>query len=192
MARIYTRTGDDGTTGLIGGNRVSKHSLRIEAYGSIDELNSLLGLVRSHGLPQRVEEVLSRVQDELFTLAANLAQPGSGAREGLRVPPVTSDSIRAMERAIDELEAQLEPLQQFILPGGTIPGALLHLARTVGRRAERCCVALAGVETVDPAVLQYMNRLSDLLFVCARAVNRAAAKPEAHPRFGRSREPSRE
>ena len=183
MPRIYTRTGDDGTTGLISGKRVSKSSSRIEAYGSVDELNSVLGVVRSYELPEQIEKILARVQDELFTIGANLALAEGAAPNVYRVPRVTEESVKALEKDIDDCQEHLEPLRQFILPGGTPAGALLHLARAVGRRAERRCVALAGSESVDPALIRYLNRLSDLTFVLARLCNHVGMKPEVSPKF---------
>jgi cob(I)alamin adenosyltransferase len=184
VTRIYTRTGDDGTTGLIGGRRVSKDDLRIEAYGSVDELNSVVGLARSHALPGAVEEILARVQDDLFTIGARLATPGSSAA-GPGFAALTADSVVSLERAIDRCEAELPPLRQFVLPGGAPAGALLHMARTVARRAERGCVALARTDSVASEVLSYLNRLSDLLFVLARFVNLKSGIAEVHPTFGR-------
>jgi cob(I)alamin adenosyltransferase len=185
MARIYTRTGDDGTTGLIGGQRVPKSAQRIEAYGCVDELNSVLGLVRSYPVPESVETVLRRVQDDLFTMGADLALPACADRSHFQIPGLHDEDVRQLETAIDDCESGLEPLRQFILPGGITPAAMLHFARTVARRAERACVALALAEAVDPQVLRYLNRLSDLCFVLARYVNRLAGCREIHPTFGR-------
>lgn len=185
MARIYTRTGDDGTTGLIGGARVSKDSPRIEAYGCVDELNAVLGVVRSHSLPEPLDEVLERIQDELFTVGAQLAVPQGEDRAALGIPALTEDSIQALETDIDRCQTSLEPLHRFILPGGAPAAAMLHFARTVARRAERCCVKLAHIERVDPVILRYLNRLSDLCFVLARFVNHRTSQPESHPTFGR-------
>ncbi len=186
MARIYTKTGDDGTTGLIGGKRVPKDDLRIQAYGSVDELNSVLGLVRSYAPPAPVEEILRRVQDDLFTIGAHLATPAAAGQIRPLSVTLNDDAVSALEEAIDRCEAGLPPLRQFILPGGTACGALLHLARTVARRAERCCVSLARDEKGASALLSYLNRLSDLLFVLARFVNLEAGAPETHPTFGRT------
>jgi cob(I)alamin adenosyltransferase len=185
LPKIYTRTGDDGTTGLIGGKRLSKDAPRIQAYGSIDELNALIGVVRSHDLPERVDAVLRGIQDELFTVGAHLALPEGADMQRWRIPVLTEASVETLEREIDECEALVEPLRQFILPGGTPAGALLHMARTVARRAERCCVSLAACEKVDPLVLRYLNRLSDLCFVLARYVNSLGGRSESHPTFGR-------
>lgn len=185
MVRIYTRTGDDGTTGLIGGKRVSKDHLRIEAYGSVDELNALLGVVRSYSPPEPVERILQRIQDDLFTIGAALALPAGADRNRYKVPDVAAADVTALERDIDECEQQIEPLGKFILPGGTTAAALLHLARTVARRAERECVSLARAEALDPQILRYLNRLSDLCFVLARLVNRRSGQPEPYPTFGK-------
>ncbi len=181
MARIYTRTGDDGTTGLIGGKRVSKDSPSIEACGSLDELNALLGVVRSHSLPDGIDGILHRIQDRLFTIGAELATP-----EGVkpRNQGLSDGEVRILESHIDEFEAKLPPLRQFILPGGAGAAAELHLARAVTRRAERHCVSLSRLEKVNPQILRYLNRLSDLCFVLARYVNQQQSGPELHPTFG--------
>ncbi len=188
VVRIYTRGGDDGLTGLIGGKRVRKDSPRVEACGSIDELNALLGVVRSCPLAPEVDRVLDQIQDDLFTVAAHLAVAADCDPGAWGIPPFAEEHVRRLEGLIDEGEAKLEPLERFILPGGTCAGALLHLARTVARRAERRCVTLAAAEKVDPRLMAYLNRLSDLCFVLARLVNRDAGRAETHPRFGRNRE----
>ncbi len=185
MTKIYTKTGDDGTTGLIGGVRVSKDSPRIEAYGSVDELNAVLGVVRSHALPGRLDEVLRRVQDELFTVGAGLALPPGKDPAEYRIPSLGEESLLALEKDIDEYGAGLEQLRAFILPGGAAAAPMLHLARTVARRAERRIVRLADLEAVEPLVLRYLNRLSDLCFVLARFVNHSESRSESHPTFGR-------
>lgn len=178
--RIYTKTGDDGTTGLFGGHRVAKDSLRIESYGTVDELNSLLGLARAHGIRPDHDELLGIVQDGLFILGADLATP-KGAERTFAIPRVTEGDIECLERSIDRLEEDLLPLSSFILPGGTAAGATLHLARTVCRRAERVVVRLAHEEPeIGRLPQQYLNRLSDFLFVLARSVNNAAGVAE-HP-----------
>ncbi len=171
--RIYTKTGDQGDTGLFGGPRVPKDDHRIEAYGTVDELNSLLGVARAEALPADVDALLARIQSELFSLGAELATPNPAALGTALVGPGHS---AALERAIDQYEAQLEPLKLFILPAGTRAAALLHLARTVCRRAERRLVTLrtAAAEPVSGELIIYLNRLSDLLFVLAREVNRRA------------------
>jgi cob(I)alamin adenosyltransferase len=185
VAKIYTKTGDDGTTGLVGGHRVRKDSARIAAYGTVDELNAVLGAARSHGLPQRIDAIVGRIQDELFTVGADLALPAGSDRSRWGIPPITAKDTDRLEREIDMCEAELEPLRQFILPGGSMAGAQLHLARTVARRAERAVVALQRAEQVDAAVVVYLNRLSDLCFVLARCANRELGETEAHPTFGK-------
>jgi cob(I)alamin adenosyltransferase len=175
--KIYTKTGDDGQTGLIGGMRVSKDSARIEAYGTVDELNAVIGVVRAElPPPGDTDQVLEAVQNALFDLGAELATLSSVAK---RTSSIHAEQILTLERAIDAAEAQLSPLAQFILPGGTKAAAALHLARTVCRRAERRVVALrtAG-ETVSGEAIIYLNRLSDLLFVLARLANSAAGQPD--------------
>ncbi len=171
--KIYTKTGDDGTTGLYGGGRVQKDHPRIEAYGTIDELNAVLGMSRAEQLPDEIDAVLARVQNELFELGAELATPMPVAKGMSNIAP---EHAAAIEADIDTFEAQLPPLKQFILPAGVKGAATLHLARTVCRRAERRVLTLAREpgETVSPQVVVYLNRLSDLLFVLARTVNQAA------------------
>ncbi len=181
MARIYTRTGDDGTTGLIGGKRVSKDSQTIEACGSLDELNALLGVVRSHALPDGIDGILQRIQDRLFTISAELATPG-GVEPRNR--GLGNEEVRIMESQIDEFEDKLPPLRQFILPGGAGASADLHLARAVARRAERHCVSLSRLEKINPQILRYLNRLSDLCFVLARYINQQQSGSELNPTFG--------
>jgi cob(I)alamin adenosyltransferase len=176
MSKIYTKTGDDGETGLFGGPRVRKDHLRIEAYGTVDELNAVLGTVRAQSPPAELDVLLATFQNHLFDLGAELATP-EPAKFG--IVGVAPGSIAALEQAIDRHEAELEPLKQFILPGGTPVAAGLHLARTVCRRAERLLVALAAQAsqegtTISPETVVYLNRLSDLLFVLARWTNRRA------------------
>jgi cob(I)alamin adenosyltransferase len=183
VARIYTKTGDSGITGLIGGKRVSKDSPYTEAGGSLDELNALLGVARSLQLPDRVDKTLQHVQDDLFLIGAELATP-EGANP--RSPGINDEAIQRLESEIDDIESGLEPLKQFILPGGSTAGAWLHLARAVARRTERHCVALSRVENLNPRILQYLNRLSDLCFVLARHINRLQSMPEPHPALGKS------
>lgn len=185
MTRIYTKSGDDGTTGLIGGKRVRKDEVRIEAYGSVDELNAVLGVVCASPLPERVLRILRRVQDDLFSIGADLALPPGMQRSEWDIPGIADGDIQALEQEIDYCEVILKPLRRFILPGGIAPGALLHLARTVARRAERRCVNLARSERVDPQIIRYLNRLSDLCFVLARYVNQQNSQPETHPTFGK-------
>jgi cob(I)alamin adenosyltransferase len=171
--KIYTKTGDSGETGLFGGPRVSKDAPRIETYGTVDELNSVLGVARAQGLESEFDALLGRIQNELFALGAQLATPDPAGHQTQLVGPA---EIAALEQAIDRFEKGLEPLKQFILPGGTPAAAQLHLARTVCRRAERRLVMLVNqsAEPIAGDLVVYLNRLSDLLFVMARAVNRAA------------------
>lgn len=173
--RIYTRGGDDGSTGLFGGARVSKADPRVEAYGGIDELNAVLGWVRAASPPEAIDDVLESAQHGCFQLGAWLAC-APGADPG--IAPVTDADVEAFERAIDALEAELEPLKNFILPGGTEAAARLHVARTVCRRAERALVALAGSQEEETPGVRWLNRLSDLLFVQARFANHAAGVPD--------------
>ncbi len=184
MARIYTRTGDKGTTGLIGGKRVSKDCPCIEATGILDELNAHLGVVRSHGLPGDVDPILYGIQDALFMIGAELATPEGTAP---RSPAIRDEDVQELEKHIDHFEGLLPQLKNFVLPGGNVSGAALHLSRAVARRAERACVALSRAQTVDGPILRYLNRLSDLLFVLARYVNHQDSIPEPNPTFGRSR-----
>jgi cob(I)alamin adenosyltransferase len=173
LNRIYTRTGDGGETRLASGQPVSKASLRVAAYGDVDETNACLGLVRLHTGPDPAfDALLGRVQNELFDLGADLATPAkAGEAEGSALRILDSQVTR-LEQEIDQLNADLPPLQSFILPGGTPAAAALHLARTVCRRAERSLVALTEAgETVSAPTLKYLNRLSDLLFVAGRYAN---------------------
>jgi len=172
LTRIYTRTGDDGTTGLGFGGRVAKDALRIEAYGTVDELNSALGLALALGLPEEIGGELGRVQNELFERGSDLCVP-EAEKEAHPVPRIEPRHVEALEAAIDRWNERLEPLENFVLPGGTAGASALHVARTVCRRAERLLVGLARREAVGPETLPYVNRLSDLLFVLARAANRA-------------------
>jgi cob(I)alamin adenosyltransferase len=176
--KIYTRTGDAGETGLLGGTRVSKAHLRVCAYGELDELNAVVGVVRGQSLRVRATALLREIQRDLFALGAQLADPSARVavrRAKAAVPP---SHVRRLERAIDAREKRLPALTSFILPGGSQLGAQLHLARTVCRRAERAVVALAKHEPVDPRLMTYLNRLSDLLFVLAREANHDAGIPE--------------
>lgn len=176
--RIYTRTGDQGETGLFGGKRVSKASLRIEAYGTVDELNSLLGLVAAEAKDAQIKTLLERIQNELHIVEAELANPSESAG-----PRIQAQHVTALETQCDLLEAELPPLKRFILPGGSRLGAQLHLARTVARRAERRVVALATKEAVNPELIKYLNRLSDLLFLLARTANHRTGALEIHPTY---------
>lgn len=176
--KIYTKTGDRGYTGLFGGPRISKDAPRIEAYGSVDELNSLLGVVRAGGLDGEFDVLLARIQNDLFALGAQLATPDPAAH---RTALIGQSHIASLEAAIDHFEEGLQPLSQFILPDGTPAAAGLHFARTVCRRAERRLVTLMQ-QSSDPIadeLIVYLNRLSDLLFVLARAANHAAGFPDA-------------
>jgi cob(I)alamin adenosyltransferase len=175
--KIYTKTGDDGTTGLYGGGRVRKDDVRIEAFGAVDELNAVLGVARAEVLPAEIDELLMRVQNELFDLGAELATAQPSV-QGLTV--VGAREIGALEAAIDRFDAGLAPLKAFILPAGTRAAAALHLARTVCRRAERRVLTLSAQagERVSPQTVVYLNRLSDLLFVLARAANAAAGQTD--------------
>ncbi|MDX9997470.1 MAG: cob(I)yrinic acid a,c-diamide adenosyltransferase [Phenylobacterium sp.] len=173
LNRIYTRTGDGGRTRLATGEPVSKTSLRVEAYGAVDETNATVGLARLHtGADTLLDPMLARVQNELFDLGADLATPPKPEEVDGAVLRILDSQVERLEREIDELNGALPPLASFVLPGGTPAAATLHLARTVCRRAERRAVALqeAG-EPVSPAALKYLNRLSDLLFVAARWAN---------------------
>ena len=169
MARIYTRTGDKGETGLVGGSRVSKDSLRVDAYGSVDELNSVLGIARAFLKDRELDDLLAELQKDLFVVGADLASTGEGQQRN--VPRITAETITSMEQTIDKFEAELSPLKAFILPGGGVAGSLLHNARTVARRAERRVVTLSKAEAINERMVPYMNRLSDLLFVMARVAN---------------------
>lgn len=169
--KIYTRTGDDGSTGLYGGDRVSKASARVSAYGCVDELNAVLGWVRAASPPAAIDEVLSQTQDACFRLGAELA---SAPNADPGVPLVDGSDIAAFENAIDALESELPPLRTFVLPGGSEAASRLHVARTVCRRAEREVVALGAQHTVRSEAVHWLNRLSDLLFVQARFANHDA------------------
>ncbi len=174
--RIYTKTGDDGTTGLLGAQRVSKDSPRVEAYGSVDELNAHLGLAIAHlQAHERFRQILQQVQSDLFVIGAELAVP-VGKRPVIK--PISEQQVLELERCIDEIDESLEPLRHFILPGGSVASATLHVARTVCRRAERRVVSLFHVEPGNPHIITYLNRLGDLLFVMARAVNAAEGVPD--------------
>ncbi len=175
--KIYTRTGDDGHTGLFDGTRVSKADPRVSTYGDVDELNAWVGFVRAGGVDDEIGGMLDRIQRDRFAVGARLADPARRIAERVTKAAVGSDDITRLEGWIDRLEAELPPLRRFILAGGSQAGASLHVARTVCRRAERAMVAL-GADAFEPELLVYVNRLSDLLFVMARAVNRRAAAPE--------------
>jgi cob(I)alamin adenosyltransferase len=170
LSKIVTRTGDAGTTGLGDGSRVAKDSARIQAIGEIDELNSTLGLLLTEALPEAVSACLTRSQHDLFDLGGEVSIPGHAA--------LTDAHVARLEDAVEKFNADLAPLKEFILPGGTRPAALAHVARTACRRAERALVHLAAIEPVSDAARRYLNRLSDLLFVLARTLNRDAGRTD--------------
>jgi cob(I)alamin adenosyltransferase len=180
--RIYTKTGDEGKTGLFGGGRVSKANRRVAAYGEVDELNAVLGWVITQSTDSELNTRLTILQSDLFSMGAHLATP-EGARTHIHLPAFPEPRVAEMESWIDDAETSLAELKSFILPGGTVTAAALHLARTVARRAERAVVDLAAHESVEPLVLVYLNRLSDLLFVLARRANAQAgvAEPKWQP-----------
>ena len=177
LTRIYTRTGDDGTTALGGGQRVPKDALRIEAYGTVDELNSVLGVAMATGLVERLAEPVAVIQNELFHLGSDLCVLEED-KEEMPVPRIEARHVDALERLMDALNEELEPLANFVLPGGSLGAAHLHVARTVCRRAERLVVALAREEPVGELTVKYLNRLSDALFVMARYENRARGEED--------------
>jgi cob(I)alamin adenosyltransferase len=174
--KIYTRTGDTGDTSLFDGTRVSKADARVDAYGEVDELNAWLGLVRASGLDRDIDEEVVRIQHDLFALGARLADPASKIAGRVAKAAITEDDVTRLEGVIDRLETELPPLRRFILAGGTPAGAALHVARGVCRRAERRMIALEPAP--EGVLVRYINRLSDLLFVAARAVNHRAGVPE--------------
>ena len=166
LSKIYTRTGDDGTTGLGDGSRINKDSLRVDAMGDVDELNSVIGIMMSKSVPLRLVDILTKIQHDLFNVGGEICIPGFVMLEGSKIDD--------LEQAIDSFNAELEPLKEFILPGGTETAAYCHLARTVCRRAERKLVQLHRNEKVTDISLRYLNRLSDLLFVLCRILNKEA------------------
>ncbi len=183
ITRVYTRTGDQGTTALVGGARVTKDARRVECYGAIDELNAILGIARSGNRQspagparERLEEILRALQNELFDLGSELATPPEAEYEGMF--KVGAADVQALETLMDECQHDLEPLQSFVLPGGGMVSAMLHQARTVCRRAEREIIRLAREEPIGEFVVPYVNRLSDLLFVLSRWVSRQYGEPE--------------
>lgn len=175
LNKIYTRTGDDGSTALATGERRSKNDLRIEAYGTVDETNACVGIARTHTAKDHadIDAMLGRIQNDLFDLGADLATPANGADANPGALRIVAAQVERLEREIDALNRDLAPLRSFVLPGGSPASAALHLARTVSRRAERLMVDLASRdgEIVSGAAIQYINRLSDFFFVAARAVN---------------------
>ncbi|HOJ03570.1 MAG TPA: cob(I)yrinic acid a,c-diamide adenosyltransferase [Bacteroidota bacterium] len=170
--KIYTRTGDNGMTALFGGRRVGKDSVRIEAYGTVDELNAQLGVARAAAHDLELTDRLAQLQNMLFVLGSDLATPIDNTQ--VNIQRIDDSHIARIERAIDEVEARLEPIRYFILPGGSPVAAQLHVARTVCRRAERSVVQLAAMEEINEADLRFVNRLSDYLFVLARFANAVA------------------
>jgi cob(I)alamin adenosyltransferase len=175
--KIYTKTGDSGETSLFDKTRVSKADPRVDAYGEVDELNACLGAARAAGVDDEIAGLIEWLQKDLFAVGARLADPSSRIAPRVQKAAIGDAAVQRLEQAIDRLEETLPPLRRFILPGGSSSGALLHLARTVCRRAERRVIAL-GANAVEPVLIIYLNRLSDLLFVMARAVNHRAGVPE--------------
>jgi cob(I)alamin adenosyltransferase len=164
--KIYTKTGDQGTTSLFGGKRLSKADLRIDTYGTVDELNSYIGLLRDQQVNEKRKAVLVEIQDRLFTIGSSLAtEPGNTK---VKIPQLIDSDIEFLEKEIDTMDAQLEPMRSFVLPGGHQSVSFCHVARTVCRRAERLVIALSTTESVEPMVIKYLNRLSDYLFMLSR------------------------
>ncbi len=176
MVKIYTKTGDGGETSLFNGTRLPKDALRIEAYGTIDELNSIIGLCRSLNTVREVDACLAEIQNDLFVCGADLATP-QGPKDK-KIDRLPASAIHRLEKEIDKIDPKLEPLKHFILPGGTRTAALLHVARTICRRAERLVMRLSRSESINTDILVYLNRLSDFLFVLARQVNSLSNTPE--------------
>jgi cob(I)alamin adenosyltransferase len=178
ITKVYTRTGDDGSTGLGGGQRIGKDALRVEVYGTVDEASSAIGVALALGIDAALEAVLARVQNELFHLGSDLCFLEED-KQRFRVPQVEQRHVDALEKDLDRLSAELPPLENFVLPGGHPAAAQLHLARAVCRRAERQAVALRRIEAVGEHVVTYLNRLSDALFVMARWQNHRSGVAEA-------------
>lgn len=181
--KIYTKTGDKGTTGLYGGTRVPKYHLRIEAYGTVDELNSNIGLIRDQKISEHINTTLLRIQNDLFTLGSMLATPEEkkilkSGKERLNIPKITNESVQFLENEIDLMNEDLPAMTHFILPGGHTTVSYCHIARCVCRRAERISVQLSNEETINEHVLIYLNRLSDFLFVLARKLSIDNQSPE--------------
>ncbi|GHA17191.1 ATP--cobalamin adenosyltransferase [Arenicella chitinivorans] len=170
LSKLYTRTGDDGTSGLSGGERVAKNHARMHAMGSVDELNSLLGLLICKLDDAALTELLTAIQHDLFNIGGEISMPGQSF--------ITADKVARLEQRIDEFNTQVEPLKDFILPGGSEAAAICHMARAVARRAERDLISLHQLEPVCDTTRQYLNRLSDLLFVAARIINQALGQPD--------------
>ncbi len=179
LSKIYTRTGDDGTTGLGDGGRVKKTSPRVEAMGAVDELNSIIGILLTQDVPKDIRTPLTDIQHELFDLGGELSIPGRSV--------ITETQIERLETILDELNAELSPLKEFILPGGNQASAMCHLARAVCRRAERRTHALGEAEKINAAAVKYLNRLSDLLFVMARILNSRAGRGDVLWQPGKNR-----
>lgn len=182
ISKVYTRTGDKGETSLVNGDRVSKASLRVEAFGEVDELNSLLGVIRAGSTDAEIDRTLTTIQNDLFTVGADLASPAS-----IEVPRIGDEFIETLEAQADKYLKELAPLKEFILPGGCETAALLQLGRTVARRAERRVVALAELEEINQLTIVYLNRLSDLLFILARVTNKRSGIPEPLADFSQRR-----
>jgi cob(I)alamin adenosyltransferase len=175
--KIYTKTGDDGSTGLVGGTRVKKYDVRLEAYGTVDELNAVIGVIRSYNLPENVAEILVEIQNKLFNIGSRLATDEKG-EEFTQKLSITEKHISFLEKAIDEMEEELPELTHFILPGGDLAAAQCHVARTVCRRAERRILEFAENQKVQTEILKYINRLSDYLFVLARKLSASSGIEE--------------
>lgn len=186
ISKVVTKTGDGGHTALIGGQRVSKGSLRVSAYGEVDELNSVLGLAVAHLSDKDCVSILQEIQHRLFTLGADLASP-----EGVKVPRIETTHVDRLEEMMEGLMDELPPLEEFILPGGGPGGATLHLARTVARRCERTVVLLNEQVEINPTSVIYLNRLSDLLFVLARIANKRENRPETLADFSQRKKRSK-
>ncbi|MEQ8220137.1 MAG: cob(I)yrinic acid a,c-diamide adenosyltransferase [Arenibacter sp.] len=174
--KIYTKTGDDGTTGLFGGTRVPKHHIRIESYGTLDELNSWIGLIRDQPMEDSTKQVLIKIQEKLFTVGALLAidpekEKLKNGKDRLNIPKIGTGDLNFLEKEIDLMEQHLPPMTHFILPGGHTTVSYCHITRTICRRAERLASQLNDYEPVDPILLSYINRLSDFLFVLARKLS---------------------
>ncbi len=176
--KIYTKTGDKGETGLFGGERVSKHSTRLDAYGTVDELNSFLGLAILEVNNQEIKSIIKEIQQKLFVVGSDLATPQTEKNQKLKIPSTPDEYIDETERLIDKFESQLDELKNFILPGGSKGSALLHICRTIARRAEREIVALKNTEEIGNNIVIFLNRLSDLFFVLSRFENKYSNIPD--------------
>lgn len=176
--KIYTKTGDKGETSLLGGKRLSKNHLRIETYGTVDELNSFTGVLRDHIQNETIENLLLTIQDRLFTIGSILA--AAGDTEKFKIPQLHESDIELLENTIDKMNESLEPMRSFILPGGYIPSSFAHVCRTVCRRAERLCVSLQQEDTCPDIIIKYLNRLSDYYFVLSRYLAKTAGKADTN------------